>query len=243
VLGSLNGGQAITSDGATIDGAFCCYIEDGGRLRALYMSGTASSEVRDVRVLMRPRSSGQIVATQRGTNSIEVAGDFPATLRLAGCLVRVFNESRSKMYEIREATHVTEGRLRLTLSRSSLLAEGVALGFEDGVLLNSIPMPHVTPGCTVENVDSGSHWRLKKVGHVRHAGVDLILEPSASKSVLSEAFKNKSLFVYGYGPGDSVEIINSAFVDFSGSKPRVVSTGEVEVTRVRTSMSGWGTAL
>lgn len=230
VLSSADGARVTTSDSAIIEGIYCCYVEENGQLRSVYLSGVAYFQKGEVSLRMRPRATGRLTSADRTANSIVVEGQLPGASKLVGRRIRVFNTYRSRTYEVVRAMQMATGRLKLDLSRSSLLGEGEAVGFEDSVLLNNIPMPHVNAGCTVETSDGISHWMLKGLGHVGHAGADLILESQVSKAALSNAFIKKTIFVYGYGPGDEVELINSAYVDFSsGSNPRIIASDDVEL--------------
>lgn len=229
VLNSTDGTKVTTSDKAEIEGNHCCYVEENGQLLSVYLSGVSYFHKGEVSLRMRPRAIGRLIKAERADNNIEIEGQMPTASRLVGQWIRVFNKSRSKMYEVTEATKTGAMRVRLTLCRSSLLAQGEALGFEDGVVLNNIPMPHVTAGCTVETSDGTSNWLLKELGHVGHSGTDLILESQVSKAALNDAFSKTTISVYSYGLGDEVELINSAYVGFSSrSNPQIIASDFVE---------------
>lgn len=161
---------------------------------------------------------GAIVAVDRETDAVVVQGIDRSAARLQGKTIRVHNDFRSRMYRILAATQAGTGRVRLRLDRSSLLAEGVALGFDEGVVLNNVLMPFVTAGCTLEARAGSIPWSVLGTDHVGHAGTDLlVLTPSGSRPGRGELEKdfqgNAEFAVHGYGPGDRVEVSRAIYVD------------------------------
>ena len=153
-----------------------------------------------------------IEAVDRAAMAI-VVRTLPPTLALVGCMIRVFNDRRSHAYRVTGTAGAGAGRLALTLERDAMLAEGLALGFEDGAVLNRVPLPNVTAGCCLEIAAGRGRFTVVGVGAVGHMGADvLVTRPDGttpSRAALQGAFTERAFEIHGYGPGDSIEITSA----------------------------------
>src|SRR5207249_2766823 len=86
---------------------------------------------------------GTIAAVDWQDDAIIVPSTRLPIATLPGRPIRIHNDFKSSMYRVVDASRVDGDRLKLRMDRSSLLGEGRALGFEDGVVLNSVPIPFV----------------------------------------------------------------------------------------------------
>jgi hypothetical protein len=168
----INPRGSRTRVGGVETDAYLSHFADRGRgVEALAVAGgTTFDRPPGLRASLRPGSSGRLLSVNRDRDAIVVRRGDLATQAVEGRSVRVYNDLTSRMYRIVAASDAGDGRVQLRLDRSSLLAEGVALGFQDGIVLNRILMPFATPGCTLEPRDGASAWRIVGRDRVGHNG-------------------------------------------------------------------------
>src|SRR5262249_17969228 len=168
--------------------AYLCHCTERGRgVEALTVAGGTTFRHPRVPSVSLPRSSsGTLISVSRDESAIVVRREDLARTDVVRRTVRVYNEFTSRMYRIVAVSSIGGGRVQLRLDRSSLLAEGVALGYHDGVVLNRIPMPFATPGCTLEPRDGGVTWQIIARDRVGHAGTDLLVQsPDGSRPLVA----------------------------------------------------------
>ena len=156
--------------------------------------------------------SGTIADVDRAADTIRIDG-VPAGSALEGAAIRIYNDERSRMYRVTAVVRDRDGAIHAELDRSGLVAEGVALGFRDGVALNSVLMPFVTTGCTLEARDGRFRWRVLGKDRVGHNGTDLLVaSPDGSRPTQQQLEKDfrsgREFAVYGYAPFDRFEILD-----------------------------------
>ncbi len=110
---------------------------NGERIERLFLSSGKLLIARDASIgLARAENVGKIIALDRDANEITVDMTIGDPKALIGRRVRIESAERCDAYEVVGARASGHGKLRLTLGTTSLLAEGVAVGFEDGVVKN-----------------------------------------------------------------------------------------------------------
>ena len=121
----------------------------GDRVERLYLSSGTRLTAGDASIaLARAEHVGQIVALDRASNQITVSMETGDPRALIGRRIRIEGGGRSDAYEIVGATTAGKGKVSLTLGTTSLLGEGVALGFEDGVIKNNTMLDFSALGMT-----------------------------------------------------------------------------------------------
>jgi hypothetical protein len=231
-IANRSGARVRTDDGVETDGEFCAGSLRGGRLQSLLLSGGRILRVAGEVMFESPaaRFVSEVVGVERAANAVVVRGFGLEPGRLAGQAIRIFNDKRSRMYVVIAAEAKGRDSVRLVLNRSSLYGEGEALGFEDGVVLNRVPLPNIGAGCTLET-SSGQAWQVAGTGQVGHAGCDVLLvNPDGAKpgrDVLAGAFASPSFSVHGYGIGDRAEILNLVHAERGPGGWRVHAVGPV----------------
>jgi hypothetical protein len=168
-----------------------------------------------------------IEAVDRGATAVVVRTQR-SSAALVGCTIRVFNGRRSHAYRVTGTAGAGAGRLALTLERDAMLAEGLALGFEDGAVLNRVPLPNVTAGCCLETAGGRDRFTVAGVGAVGHMGADVLVTwpdgTTPSRAVLQGAFTDQAFEIHGYGPGDSIEITSAVEARRSARGPWVITS-------------------
>ena len=130
-------GAAKLSDQIALRGDIGLIRLRGGRIDRLFLSSGAHLFAGDASIsLARAQVTGQIVAVDRKANQITVAMETGDPRALVGRRIRIESVARGDAYEIIAAEAAGPGKVRLTLGTTSLLAEGVAVGFEDGMIKN-----------------------------------------------------------------------------------------------------------
>ena len=206
------GDPLITGDGAEVSGTFVFFSEENGKVTRVLVSGGGQFRKRGVGVRAAEAAApGRILSANRSENSILVDGGPGAFEHLKGQWIRVFNPSRSKLYQALEVKR--DGRFtRIKLDRSALLGQGEAVDVSGNSLVTNLTLPFVSRGCMVENPSGTAHWGLKKTAYRDRSWPDLVLRPlpGAAGSSVERDFRERSFFVYGYGPGDSIEFPGTA---------------------------------
>lgn len=186
-------------------------LPDGSTTDAVFVHQSQRADRMQPSMMIERPVRREILAVDRGGDAIIVSSRGLSVAALLGRPLRIHNEFRSSMYRVIVAEHIGGDRLKLRMDRSSLLGEGRAVGFEDGVVLNTVPMPLVAAGCTLQ-ADAGSvAWRVRGTGHVGHKGPDILVSTTwlsrPGKKEIADDFHGRPGFsVHAYGPGDAVEI-------------------------------------
>ena len=163
-------------------------------------------------------ATGKIVATDYETNEITV--EAPAAQQadfVVGRYARVFNDRRSGMFRLVEAK--PEGKLlRLKLDQTAHLGEGPVVSAAEGMLwigsfLNFANGRYDAQGkCLVTNDFYAGSWLgegkdARQVrGAVRDTKSQILLQDSLSKADLEKLYGGKTVRLWQYGAGDSIEI-------------------------------------
>ena len=176
---------------------------------------------------------GRIVAVERGKRTITVAGELPPADELAGRRILIDNHGERRCSNtVVEAEAAGPGRTRLVLDTDGILGEGIAVGFEDGVVKNAetvlIPMAGLVRledgrfdtsdclfhGARLENGMPGVSYRVRGVmgfpyqawGNLDVAGTNHVhLEEKVPAVELRQALAAVPSFrLYEYGVGDAV---------------------------------------
>ena len=203
-----------------------------GHIERLFLSsGTFLSAGNASISLARAENNGQIVSLSRGANEITVAMEIGDPKALIGRRIRIESAARGDAYEIIGAESSGSG-ITLTLSTTSLLAEGAAVGFEDGVVKNKTMLDFaglsmtdgkwrqtysLYRGAIIENEAGTASFRILGVrnrSEPENIRYDVILD----QTIKSAAAELKSLFtdvdgdgratfrLYEYGVGDRIVV-------------------------------------
>lgn len=163
-------------------------------------------------------ATGRIVATNYVTQEIVVEAPLAAHKDFAaGRYVRIFNEKRSGMFRIVEAT--SQGaHVRLRLDQTAHLAEGPVVKCEDGAITLDVLLDYANGkfdehGNALKDNDffAGS-WleegeRARKIkGAVKGAQSQIWLQEPLQKAELEQLYGGKTVRLWQYGIDDSVEI-------------------------------------
>lgn len=229
----------------------------GDRIERLFLSSGTRLMADDASIgLARAEIVGQIVALDRDANEITVAMEISDPKALIGRRIRIESADRGDAYEIVGAESAGADQVRLTLGTTSLLGEGVALGFEDGVIRNKTMLDFagliladgkwrqnysLYRGAVVENEAGISAGRV--------LGSRYRIEPYADRYnvVLAEGSKRtadelKSIFtdadgdgratfrLYEYGIGDRVVVPGLATLYASGHGYILEATDDVALS-------------
>ncbi len=223
-----------------------------GRTDRLFLStGTYLSAGDCALTLSRAGIPGTILSADRKANEIEVAMQHSNPSALVGRRVKIHNESRSVAYTILAAESAGLGRVRLKLNTTSLLAEGVASGFEDDLIVNKVQMGYAGMtlvdgqwqnacstyvGATLENEAGNVNLRIAGVHTGDTPSVQLDPKNPRTAAELGKLFTDtdgdgRAVFhLYDYGPGDQVTIPNLASLRATGEGYSLEATDDVTVS-------------
>lgn len=167
---------------------------------------------------------GRLLAVNRAANTVTLDGPLPADTRW----LRLFSPGRSAMYHV-TGTQAQGKRTVVTLKETSLLARGLPVGYQPGIIENDAPIPFATfplnerdaqpvyhdcfAGARVESVDGKISLRLRGVdGRQWITGLsdyDLYLERPLPPAELLRLFgapgQAPRFAVHDYGVGDTWE--------------------------------------
>ena len=193
------GARIQLPDGSTTDGVF------------FHESRPLDRRPSTTVVVQREPIRLEILAVFRGDEAILVPRAALSPAAVLRAPVRIHRGSRSAMYRVTAAETVAGDRMKLTLDRSSMLGEGRALGFEDGVVLNSVPIRFAGPGCRLEAAAGSQSWLVRELGHVGHQGPDVLVAaldgaPPARADLERDFAGAPEFSVHAYGAGDLVDV-------------------------------------
>jgi hypothetical protein len=238
----------LRGEGFRLVGRFGFIREREGRVVAMHLTEGSLLQFGS-RELKAPTAAAtaKIVAVKRGAREITVAGTLGATADLAGKRLLVDNHGeRICSYTIVSAAALPDGRTRLVLDSNGVLGEGIASGYEEGVIRNgpTINMPFAglvrLPDGRLDYSDCfyyGAHLENGKRGvALRVRGV--MGFPYQAWSKLSDAGSNHVYLVdkipgakletlladqpqftlYEYGVGDAVRLDRAAHLELPPDK-------------------------
>lgn len=208
------------------DTAFARFCD--GEVQQMFLSGGTHFVCRgSVIGLKRAEIPGKILAVDRQANEITVSMDIGWPSALVGRQIRIHNPLRSAAYTILEASKAGAGKLLLKLNTTSLLAEGICAGTEDGVVKNEVMMDYaglrmvggkwlsgvsVYVGSRLEDERGKASLLVKGVrsdGNPEDVKYDVVLDPGAKPDAnnLTAMLPPGTVFsLYDYGVGDEVTI-------------------------------------
>ncbi len=224
----------MEGEGFSLTGRFGWVRERNGKVvAARLVSGTRLSFGSTV-VTTPPRPApARIVAVERGARTIVVEGTLPPPAELIGRRILIDNHGERRCSNtVTRAETVSTRRTRLILDTEGVVGEGVAAGYQDGVLLNGktilIPMAGLVKmpdgrldtsdclfrGTRLENGQKGVSHRVLGVmgfpyqawGNLDVPGTNHVhLEKKVSTAQLKKEFEASPAFkLYEYGIGDTV---------------------------------------
>ena len=179
----------------------------------------AESVLRDVQVgqWSRARKPGPgfarsvIARVDYERDRIALSGNLVDDDFAPGTPIRIYNESRSAMYQIKAARR-QNGRLRLTLDATALLVQGRVTEVHDGIVKIDSYLPF-SDGVDAVNRFAGSWLGDEKSGCVvqgtSHGDAEDVihLRDDVSASKLDSRFGGKQVRIWQYRPGDQVEAV------------------------------------
>ena len=138
VLACSDRDSGVTCGDASLTGRFGLIKERNGNVVAMHLvAGTRLSFGK--RTLTLPAASGpaKIVAVDRAAGAIVAEGKTPPPDSLNGRRIVIDNHGeRLSSYRVVQARTAGPNRIFLTLDSSGVIGEGVAAGFQDGVIRN-----------------------------------------------------------------------------------------------------------
>lgn len=153
-------------------------------------------------------SAGRITAVDYAQNRIAVT--LNPKVAPVGAPIRIYNESRSAMYQV-AAADTADGRLWLTLDATALLARGKVSQVKEGVLYLDTNLS-LADGTDTYNQFAGAWLGDEKTGLVVK-GADrmklasqVFLAQPPPDAQLEKRFLGKTVQIWQYHPGDLVEI-------------------------------------
>lgn len=236
-------GAAKLGEGMALRGDVGLVRRRGGRVERLFLSsgtllfaGDASLE------LARAETTGEIVSLDRKANQITVAMKTGDPKALVGRRIRIESAGRGDAYQITAAESAGSDKVRLTLGTTSFLGEGVATGFEDGVIKNKTMLDFAAlsmkdgkwistyslyRGAVVENEAGTASLRVLGAYNGREPeGVrfNVVLDPTNKRSAdeLKPLFTDadgdgRATFrLYEYGIGDRIVLPGLASLNATG---------------------------
>ena len=223
IAGSARVGKTMTMKGDT---GFARRRD--GKLEQLFLSGGTYLACGDAAIgVKRAEIPGKIAAVDRATNEITASMDIGWPEALVGRHIRIHNEMRGVAYTIMEAREAGEGNVRLKLNTTSLLAEGISSGTEDGVVKNEVMLDYaglrlvdgkwrsgisVYVGSRIEDESGKVSLLVKGVrsdGKPEDVQYDVVLDPNTKPAAdkLAKMLPAGTVFnLYDYGVGDQVTI-------------------------------------
>ncbi len=230
----LGGSEAaqVTAEGYRLVGLLGWIRERQGQVVAMHLTAGSLLEAAGRKLVRPDRSSGRIVAVERGRRTVLVSGLAAEPAELSGRRLVVDNHGERRCsYRIEAAARQGE-QMRLTLDSEGVLGQGVAVDFADGWLRNG---PHVnmpfaglvklpdgrldTSDCFhygghLENGEPGVSYRVRGIegfayqawGQLHEAGLNHVhLVDQVPKATLAAAFARQPEWcIYEYGVGDDV---------------------------------------
>lgn len=251
-------GSAKLNDQTALRGDVSFVRVKNGHVDRLFLSSGTLLLAGDAAIgLARAENKGQIVALDRASNEITVAMEIGDPQALVGRRIRIESAQRCDAYEVIGSEVAGPGKVRLKLGTTSLLAEGVAVGFEDGVIKNDTMLDFAAldtnegkwiqtyslyRGAIIENESGTASLRVFGAYNGRHP------EGMRYNIVLDEATKRtatelKSLFtdtdgdgratfhLYEYGVGDRIVVPGLASLRATGEGTYAIeATDDVTLT-------------
>ena len=142
-------GAAKLGDGTAFRGDVGLIRRKSGRIERLFLSSGTRLLTGDASIsLARAENIGRMTALNRGANEITVAMEIGDPKALIGRRIRIESPERCDAYEVIAADAAGPGEVRLTLNTTSLLAEGVAVDCDDGVIKNKTMLDFAALGMT-----------------------------------------------------------------------------------------------
>ncbi|OGV68591.1 MAG: hypothetical protein A3K19_11545 [Lentisphaerae bacterium RIFOXYB12_FULL_65_16] len=232
----------VKGEGFRLLGRFGVIRERNGQVIEMHLTEGTLLEYGERRVTLPaapPR--GKIVAVTRGQREITIEGALGDPAALAGRRLMIDNHGeRVSSYTICKAEPAGEGRTRLTLDSNGVLSEGLAVGYEDGVILNgpkvNLPFAGLVKmqdgrldysdcfhsGGHMENGTPGVSLKVRGVigfpyqawANLHIAGTNHVhLAEKVPADTLKKQFEAQPEFaIYEYGVGDDVSVGQSAHV-------------------------------
>jgi hypothetical protein len=180
-----------------------------------------------------PPGTGRIVAVDRAQRTITVEGGLPPPDALVGRRITIDNHGeRLSSYTVVAAQGTADNRTLLTLDSSGNIGEGLAVGFEDGLIRNGpeVNMPFAGlvkigerfdysdcfyNGRHLENGQPGVDYRVHGVmgfpyqawGDLHIAGTNhvVLYDPIPAADLRAALGENGRFTIYEYGVGDAVQ--------------------------------------
>ena len=203
--------------------------QEGERIERLFLSSGTLLIAGDTSIsLARAENASQIIALDRVANEITVDMTIGDPKALIGRRIRIEGMQRGDAYEVVGAKVAADGEVRLTLGTTSLLAEGVAVGFADGVIRNKTMLDFAAlsqgdgvwhssyslyRGAVIENESGDAYLRVRGAFGSRapeDVRYDVILDKTNNRSAddLKSVFADAdgdgraTFHLYEYGIGD-----------------------------------------
>jgi hypothetical protein len=224
--------DSLTCGEFALTGRFGLVRERDGKVVDLRLVAGTRLSAGELLVTLPPAASGRIVAVDRSRRTITIEGTLPVPDGLPGTRLLIDNHGeRVSSYTIVAARGLGGGRIELALDSSGNLGEGLAAGFEDGVIRNGpeVNMPFAGlvkigerfdysdcyyHGGHLENGKPGVDFRVHGVmgfpyqawGDLHIAGRNHVhLREPVPAQVLKEALgENGRWIIYDYGLCDEV---------------------------------------
>ena len=217
----------------------------GERIERLFLSSGTLLIAGDTSIgLARAENVGRIVSLDRDANEIAVEMEIGDPRALIGRRIRIESAERCDAYEVVGAKAAGPGEVRLTLGTTSLLAEGVTVGFEDGVIKNDTMLDfaalsqadgkwHSTyslyRGAVIENEAGDTSLRVRGAFGSRtpeEVRYDVVLDDRSKRTVdeLKAIFTDTdgdgraTFHLYEYGIGDRVVVPGLASLYAAGDR-------------------------
>jgi hypothetical protein len=232
----LNGTSegALRGDGFGLTGRFGLIRLRDGQRPELFLAGGTEVRWREQQVTRAAPPSGRIVEVDRATGSVVVQMHVAQPALLAGRRVVIDNHGeRLCSYTVKSAVPTGAGRLRIELDSTGVLGEGLATGFEDGVVINGqeINMPFAGLCRIDQRLDTsdcfhfGGHletgkpgvdlkvrgvmgfpyqaWGLLHEGGINHVH---LCEPIPAERLRELIGQGTAWTIYEYGVGDTLRV-------------------------------------
>ncbi len=128
----------LTGDGFSLTGKFGLIRErDGVASEMKLVAGTSLSHGDNHLEMPAAPEPCRIVSVDRDARSVVLEGETPDPAELAGKRVIIDNHGeRLVSYTVTEAERLDDGRTRLVLDSQGAIGNGIAVGFEDGIITN-----------------------------------------------------------------------------------------------------------
>jgi hypothetical protein len=223
----------LTGDGFAFTGRFALVRERGGKVVAMHMVEGTNLTFAGRRLTLPPAPQpAKIVAVDRDARRIVIAGRTPDADELEGRRILIDNHGeRLASYTVVAAERLGGNRVALTLDSAGNIGEGVAAGFEDGVILNgpqvNMPLAGLCEidgrldysdcfyfGGHLETGKPGVDVRVRGVmgfpyqawGLLHEAGINHVhlIDPTPAVELETTIGEGATWIIYEYGVGDEV---------------------------------------